>query len=157
MSSRFTGAVAACAGLLAFVLSGTGGLSTLLGAGGVLALLGGLRLRRRGAVTLGCACLFGATVLAGVDGAGTWTVVTASGAAVVAWTVGQTSAELATDLQGANVSRLSFTHVAGTVALVGAAATLSLVPQYLAVTPSPLGLALVLFGAVTLTTAHLAR
>lgn len=157
MSPRVTDAGAVCAALLAFVLSGTSAPATLQGGLGVLLLLAGLRRRRRALLTVGCAGLFGATLYAGATGAGGWTVVAASGAAVVAWTAGQTSVELETALPEADVRRLAFTHLAGTTALVSAAAALALVPQYLDVTPSPLGLVLVLFGAVALTTAHLTR
>lgn len=155
MTERFTGVVAAIAAIVAFLLTGSGPRPTLVGLAGVVLLVAGVGRVRGDAITVGAGCLFAATLLAGTGGVEGPSVVAATAAVVVAYTVGQTSVELRTDLSGADVRRLSYTHVAGTTVLVGGAAGVVLLPSALTVRPSPLGLALVLFGAVALTAALL--
>lgn len=163
MTGRITGCGAGLAGLVAFVLVGTGAGPTVLGGLGVLALGGGVLRGRLGAVSVGCASLFGALLWAGVrsggaatgasPGAGGWAIVAAGGAIVLAWTLGRSSVELRRDLPDADTRRLESTQVAGTTVLVGGAVAIVSLPGLLTVGSSPLGLVLVVFGAVTLTTA----
>lgn len=153
MTGRLTGAVAIAAAIPAVVLVGTGPVATVVGVAGLAALVAGLAAGRGAAVTLGSAGLFAATLAAGVEGVGAPTVVTASGATVVAWTVGRTSVDLRSDLSGTDARRLEATHAAGTTAIVGAACAIALLPRFLSISPSPLGLVLLLGGAIALTAA----
>jgi len=151
-----TGATALLAALGGLVLAGVDGLSTLAGVGGLALLAVGLVRRTRPAVTLGAGCLGTAVVLGGLAGAERSAVVAATAAAVLAWTTGQTSVELADHGAAARTARFEVTHVAGTGLLLAAVAGVTLLPRVVRVTPSPLGLALVVLGAVCLTGALLA-
>lgn len=155
------GVVTAATALLATIacvgLAGVDPLSTLAGIGGLVGVVVGLGRRTRPAVTLGCGCLGAAVVLGAVAGAGGPATVAATGTVLFAWTAGQTSCELADHGRTARTMRLELTHVAGTALLVGGAAGVALLPRLLRVTPSPVGLALVLLGAVCLTGGLLTR
>lgn len=165
MTGRIAGVAAAVAATVALVIVGTGAAPTVLGGVGALAVWWGLLRRRSAAITVGCAALFAALLWTGVTsggdvsssglelGADGWALLAAAGAIVLAWTVGRTSVELRGDLSEAATRRLEATHVAGTTVLVGGATGIAVLPEVVTVRPSPLGLALVVFGAVTLTTA----
>ncbi|AGN01935.1 hypothetical protein L593_09950 [Salinarchaeum sp. Harcht-Bsk1] len=156
MTGRLAGACATLASTIALVLVGTGTWPTLLGGAGLALLLGGLVRRRIGAVTLGCTGSFAALLFATASdpgtagGLGSWSVVAAGGAIVLAWTTGRTSVQLRTELPRANTTRLEATHVAGTTVLLGAACSIALLPGVITIYPSPLGLVLVAFGAIVL-------
>lgn len=151
-----SGGTALVAALIGVVLAGVDPLSTLAGLGGTGLLAVGLVRRTRPAVTLGATGLGGAVVLGGVAGAGGAAVVGATAAVVLAWTVGQTSVELADHGPTARTARFELTHLGGTSLLLGAAAGIVLAPRLLRVDPSPLGVTLVLVGGVCLTGALLA-
>jgi hypothetical protein len=143
--------MALLAALAGVVLAGVDPLSTLAGVSGVGLLAAGLARRSRPAVTVGAASLGAAVVLGGVAGAGGPAVVAATAVAVLAWTAGQTSVELADNGVAARTARFELTHVAGTSVLLAAVAGATLLPRVVRVRASPLGLALVLLGAVCLT------
>lgn len=146
-----SGGVAVLAAASTVVLAGVEAGATLAGLAGMAILCAGLYAGRRRAVT-GAACLLGtATLLAGLDGVPAPAVVAATGAVVVAWTLGQTSVDLAAADEATRTVRLELVHVAGTTAVGTAAGSLALAPLALDVSASPLGVVLVLFGAGTLT------
>lgn len=165
MTGRIAGVAAGLAGVVALVLVGTGAGPTIVGGLGLAVLSGGLLRRRSAAITLGCAGLFAALLWTGVAGGGTgatsgagagaanWAILAAAGAIVLAWTIGRTSVDLRRELSDTDTRRLEATQVAGRTLLVGGATGIALLPGTTTVRPSPLGLALVLFGAVTLTSA----
>lgn len=150
------GVASGAAGLAAVVLAGVDGASTLVALGSVAVLVvAGLLAGRRDGVTVGAAGLGVAVTAAGLAGASAPEVAAAAAATVVAWTTGQTAVELAGRERDAPTVSLELAHVAGTTGLVGAAAVVAVAPRALSFRASPLGVALVLFGGVALTSAVL--
>jgi len=148
------GAASGAAAVAALVLAGVDAASTLAALGGAVVLVAaGLLAGRRGAVTVGAGGLGAAVTAAGLAGASAPAVAAGAAATVLAWTTGQTSAELRGRERDVATTGLELVHVAGTTGLVGAAAVLAVAPRALSFEPSPLGVALVLFGGVALTAA----
>ncbi|MFB6268885.1 MAG: hypothetical protein ABEH83_03015 [Halobacterium sp.] len=148
-----SGAAAVVAAAFSVVLAGVDAFATVVGATGLLCVAAGVVERRRSPVTLGAALLGVATLAGGAAGAGTAAVVAAACAAMVAWTLGQTSAALASTDAAARTVALELTHVAGTTAVAGVAAGVALAPRAVDFDASPLGLALVVVGGLALTAA----
>jgi len=151
------GAASGAAAVAALVLAGVDAASTLAGLGGAVVLVAaGLLAGRRGAVTAGAGGLGVAVTAAGLAGASAPALAAGAAAAVLAWTTGQASVELRRRRErDVATTRLELAHVAGTTGLVGAAAVLAVAPRALSFRPSPLGVALVLFGGVALAAAVL--
>lgn len=145
---RLSGVAALIAAILVVVLVGTGAVPTLLGALGVVAVAAGLVSSRSRVLAVGVLAGFGAILLGGVAGIDAPSAVAAGVASVLAWTAGSTSIELRDEIGRTGTLRLEATHVAGTTVLVGGVGAVVLAATIVPVDASPVGLALVVFGAL---------
>ena len=148
---RIAAGATVAAVVLAVVLAGVDGPSTLVGLAGAVLLVTGVVARRGALATGGAAGLGTSVLLAGLSGARAPGLVAATAALVVAWTLGQTSAALAAYDRDARTAGFEYAQVAGVTVVTSAAAGVALAPRAVDVDASPVGVALVLFGGVVLT------
>jgi hypothetical protein len=100
------------------------------------------------------AALFGAVLLAGVQGASTTTVLAGGVGTVLAWTFAHSALELRDDLGEARSHRLELSHTAGTTGLVaGAAVVAAVLFRASSFELPPLALAALVLAGVALTAA----
>ncbi|WP_284006729.1 DUF7519 family protein [Haloarcula pelagica] len=100
------------------------------------------------------AALFGAVLLAGVQGASTTTVLAGGVGTVLAWTFAHSALELRDDLGEARSRRLELSHTAGTTGLVaGAAVVAAVLFRASSFELPPLALAALVLAGVALTAA----
>ncbi|SFR88101.1 hypothetical protein SAMN05216559_0445 [Halomicrobium zhouii] len=153
-AGRITGGAAAMAGLSAFVLTGVDTLATLVGVASVLLLLTALGRSSRVLATLAGVGLFGELVLAAASGAPAGPLLAAAVGIILSWTFAHAAIDLAESVGTAPSRDLELAHLAGTTAVVaGPAVALYLVYSVEWGSVPPLALALILFGAVSLTAA----
>lgn len=104
--------------------------------------------------TLVGVALFGAVLLAGVQGASTATVLAGGVGTVLAWTFAHSALELRDDLGEARSRRLELSHTAGTTGLVaGAAVVAAVLFRASSFELPPLALAALVLAGVALTAA----
>ncbi|MDS0280822.1 DUF7519 family protein [Haloarcula onubensis] len=141
--------VATVAGLL---VAAPGPLGVALAGAGLLA--GGLWSRRERPLALGGGALFGAVVLAGVDGRSTGWLLGASVPALLAWTSSRHALVLARQMRGAGTRRVELVRTVSTLtALVAGGGVGYLLTRTVTGGESPLALALLLVAAVAFTVA----
>lgn len=153
-AGRLTAGAAALAGLSAFALTGVGTLATLTGLAALCLLVAALYRSSRILATLSGTGLFGELVLAAASGVPAGQLLAAGVGVLLAWTFAHSAIDLRQSVGTARSREMELAHLAGTTALVaGPGIGLYLVYSVDWGTVPPLALALLLFGAVSLTAA----